>query len=513
MYGGSIHAEDYMEVVTMAPEAPGNLVVIDLHFQDGELEGSAERVEYDPEHTARIEEAGGWFYVLWNETPRGDDYVSLGGGVVHVKKDLPHGYRILPKEPIQLDSMGNDRYAYRYPALGEGLMLVLMLPEGYTLADYRPTPRSAKVFQKGRLAVYWKPEAKYGTHVKITWGIKKFDGDLRAERDRINADIDRSENVPDNAGVIVDEPARQDRGMDGTASRTASRTEEIPSWFSIAGVVFGAIALLFLMSLLVLSLFNREIPTASRFILVAFLALSIGLSSTFLGGTAVARGTMSLPLIKESPMSFAVTGGIAAFIIILVLGYFLYAKPPTEPNTPSPSASTTQQPTVFRGPFTGNINHNPKNTFQEVFSSNVDLLDFTAEVVFFNPYAASDSSWDYGYNFRSTGDNEEYRIYVTSKSEWIVELHKLVQGQHIVEQVASGILQNLDLSANGSNYLRLVVNGGTAEFIVNKTHIHPIPATELMKSGDVEVAIGFQENDEVESKTTRFENFTIYTLK
>jgi hypothetical protein len=208
---GITHTEDYKEVITMAPEAPGNLVVIDLRFQDGELKGSVERVEYEQEYTARIEEAGGWFYALWNEMPKGDDYVSLGGGVVYVKKDLPRGYRISPKEPIQLDSLGNDRYAYRYPALGEGLMLVLMLPKGYTLADYQPTPISAKVFKKGRLAVYWKPEAKYGTRVKITWAIKKVNGDLRAERDRINADIDISENVPDNIGVFVDIPARQSK--------------------------------------------------------------------------------------------------------------------------------------------------------------------------------------------------------------------------------------------------------------------------------------------------------------
>jgi hypothetical protein len=68
-------------------------------------------------------------------------------------------------------------------------------------------PKSAKVFKKKRLAVYWKPEGKYGTNVKVTWEIKSFAGDLGAERDQINADIDKSESVPDNGGVIVDPPA------------------------------------------------------------------------------------------------------------------------------------------------------------------------------------------------------------------------------------------------------------------------------------------------------------------
>ncbi|HEX8131040.1 MAG TPA: hypothetical protein VF527_18200 [Pyrinomonadaceae bacterium] len=102
--------------------------------------------------------------------------------------------------------------------------------------------------------------------------------------------------------------------------------ESIPSWFSIAGAVFGAITLLFLMLLIVLSLFDLVIPTTSRFILVAFLALSVGLSSTFLGGTAAAKGAISLPFFKEAPMSFALTGGMAVFVIVMVLGYALYIR-------------------------------------------------------------------------------------------------------------------------------------------------------------------------------------------
>lgn len=297
----------------MAPDAPGNLVVIDLFFQDRELKGYAERVEYDPEYKERIEEAGGWLYVLWNETPRDKDYIPVGGGVVYVKKDLPLRYQILPRSPVRPDPLGGGRFAYRYPALGEGLMFVLIFPEGYTLADSRPMPKSAKVFKERRLAVYWKPEEKYGASAKVTWEVEPFAGDVSAERDRINADIDRSENVPDNPGAIVDS---LDRDIN----------EDIPSWFPKAGVVFGGFALLFLGLLVVLSLFGREIPTTSRFIVVAFLALTIGLSSTFLGGDAVTRGGVNLPFFKESPMSFAATGGIGAFVIVLVLGYVLYVR-------------------------------------------------------------------------------------------------------------------------------------------------------------------------------------------
>jgi len=220
----------------MAPEAPGNLIVVDSRFQDQELTGYVESVEYAPEQRERIEATGGWFYVLWNEKPKEADYVSLGGGVVYVnKKELPSGYKISPKNPIVLDPLGDGRYAYSYPALGEGLMFVLVLPEGHTLADSRPMPRSAKVLNQKRLAAYWKPDGKYGAPVKIVWQIKKVDGDLKSERNRINADAEKPVNVPDNQGVIVGQPDRRE-GTPSTPSKSF--------WTTIPGILTGIAAVI-----------------------------------------------------------------------------------------------------------------------------------------------------------------------------------------------------------------------------------------------------------------------------
>jgi len=191
----------------MAPEAPGNLVVIDSRFKDGELAGYVERVDYPPNQMTEIEAAGKWFWVLWNEQPKSPAYKALGGGAVYVNQDeLPSGYKFTAKSPILLDSLGHDTYAMRDKALGEGIMLVLVLPEGYTIADSTPKPRSAKIVNKKRLATYWKPPGIYGSEIEVTWQLRRFDGNLRSERDRINADIHRSGNVPDNAGVSVGKP-------------------------------------------------------------------------------------------------------------------------------------------------------------------------------------------------------------------------------------------------------------------------------------------------------------------
>jgi hypoxanthine phosphoribosyltransferase len=105
-----------------------------------------------------------------------------------------------------------------------------------------------------------------------------------------------------------------------------TKNQDVQSWFPIAGFALVVLALLFLMSLIVLSLFGLEIPMTSRFILVAFLALAAGLGLTFLGSSAAAGGNLRIPVVGETPISFGVTGGIAAFVIILVLGYALYLR-------------------------------------------------------------------------------------------------------------------------------------------------------------------------------------------
>jgi hypothetical protein len=72
------------------------------------------------------------------------------------------------------------------------------------------------------------------------------------------------------------------------------------------------------------SVFGHEIPSGSRFLVVAVLALGCALSATFLGGEAVASG--KVPFFGNAhPLAISATGGIALLVIILVLGHYFYA--------------------------------------------------------------------------------------------------------------------------------------------------------------------------------------------
>jgi len=183
----------------MAPEAPGNLLVVDARFAGDDLVGTCESVDYPPGKTEEIERAGGWLDVFWNGTPVGDDFSPLGGGVVYVRP--PEGYE-LGRLPAAFDALGNREFAYRHPARGEGFMFVMILPEGFTLAGSTPTARSVKEF-RGRLAVYWKPEGKYSAEVAVRWKLVPQKGDLIQERNRLNRVIYSSKIEPTNAGTNI----------------------------------------------------------------------------------------------------------------------------------------------------------------------------------------------------------------------------------------------------------------------------------------------------------------------
>ena len=99
------------------------------------------------------------------------------------------------------------------------------------------------------------------------------------------------------------------------------------------------------MILILLSVFGREIPTTSKFIVVAVLAISSGLSANFLGGTAAAEGKLGLPYLESSPISFGVTGGVAVLVIVLVLGYIMYASPNHEVQRPAYNEVQKQETT------------------------------------------------------------------------------------------------------------------------------------------------------------------------
>jgi serine/threonine protein kinase len=90
------------------------------------------------------------------------------------------------------------------------------------------------------------------------------------------------------------------------------------------GVSASAVVMIFLMVLVAASVAGHVVPTESRYLVLFVIAFALGLSSGSLGGAAGAAGRIPLPFAKNHPIEFATSGGIAVFVIVLVLGRLLF---------------------------------------------------------------------------------------------------------------------------------------------------------------------------------------------
>jgi hypothetical protein len=143
----------------MSPEAPGNLVALDIS-SDGE--GFACRVErYDP-----IEDHPLFLRVSWNAITRPPGYEPVAGGAAYV--DAPPGFE--HKSYEARPDVAGPRLAWLDKVFGDGLMLIAVLPYGYALTsvhDADPPPIAAKLHD-GRMAVYWLVAER----TRISWRLE-----------------------------------------------------------------------------------------------------------------------------------------------------------------------------------------------------------------------------------------------------------------------------------------------------------------------------------------------------
>jgi hypothetical protein len=97
-------------------------------------------------------------------------------------------------------------------------------------------------------------------------------------------------------------------------------------WMIILSCIFGGIALLFIIGLILLAVFGHTLPSTERYLLVIFFAMFGGLAGGFIGGTIFASGNVPIPGTGEK-VKFNATGGIGALIVTALIGYFII---PTE---------------------------------------------------------------------------------------------------------------------------------------------------------------------------------------
>ena len=152
-------------VPAMTPEAPGNLVVIDVSEDEDGFRYTVER--WDPTPDSRH-----FLWTLWaaeGGCPPG--FVPAAGGAVCVAADPGYLHARYSARP----RVRKDRRALSWAdvAEGVGIMVVAVLPAGWVYEDGSLPPREAKPFD-GRMALYWRSGGGHARELRLTWTVNRF---------------------------------------------------------------------------------------------------------------------------------------------------------------------------------------------------------------------------------------------------------------------------------------------------------------------------------------------------
>jgi hypothetical protein len=90
----------------------------------------------------------------------------------------------------------------------------------------------------------------------------------------------------------------------------------VPGWYPIVGAVFAAFTVL---SLFFLIIQPQAIPEGNRIPFDIWVAFCLAASASFLGGSASAHGRLPLPFVSDAPIQFSALGGVAIFIVSLLV--------------------------------------------------------------------------------------------------------------------------------------------------------------------------------------------------
>ena len=165
--------------------------------------------------------------------------------------------------------------------------------------------------------------------------------------------------------------------------------------------------------------------------------------------------------------------------------------------------------TSVLGPEQGSLAHDPSTSLIAGKTMNVDLHNFVIEVRFYNPYAASQASWDYGLLFRHLGPNEHLRLIIRS-DKVIVLMNNTGAPDGAVLQEFN--VPDLNTDEGGWNLVMLICQADRGYVYLNKVFVAELDLSARTNSGDVAVVTGTYEGDQVSGEFTDFQDLYLWSL-
>jgi hypothetical protein len=154
------------------------------------------------------------------------------------------------------------------------------------------------------------------------------------------------------------------------------------------------------------------------------------------------------------------------------------------------------------GPVSGNLIHGTNNGWA-YWGSGINVKNFILEVEVSNPYANFPWTLDIVFRHTYNADNAFY-LYISSDSTWALDSDR----NGTWRTVSRGKISNLNVSANRSNLIRLIVKDSTAKLYINGVFVSTLDVSSNTFYGDIALAIG----QGIPGKSTEYKNFTVWGL-
>jgi hypothetical protein len=152
------------------------------------------------------------------------------------------------------------------------------------------------------------------------------------------------------------------------------------------------------------------------------------------------------------------------------------------------------------------LKHN-LDEYIKMTKADVNVTDFVADALFYNPFAASKNAWDIGYSFHRTDDGELW-IVMASDGAWELTDGAGDNGDLIDSGVFNG---RLNTNSDEANRLTLITQGKKGYFFINNELAARLDLSSRPNGGDVAATTAFYTGHEVDGAVTKVEHFTIWS--
>ncbi|MGY8734218.1 MAG: S1C family serine protease, partial [Pirellulales bacterium] len=181
------------------------------------------------------------------------------------------------------------------------------------------------------------------------------------------------------------------------------------------------------------------------------------------------------------------------------------ATVPNPTATPATEVSDGELASVIYGPTAGALIHKLETDTIPEFPASVWETNGNVKAAFYNPYSSVTQSFSYGFSFRKNS-TDSHMVFISSDGMWY-HYARLIDDDKLV---GSGLLNNLDLTENGTNQVGVVFVGDIGWLFINNSLVTDLDLSDVTGAGDIRAVTGvFGETDMRSGFATNFGAFQI----